>query len=211
MSHRTEEFRFDDDEEEEPTPEREEGRAATAPGFLTQRLFDDRTVLLFSEIDQKSARDVVAQILAMAAKSDGPIRMILNTPGGSIVHGDSICDIIRFVKAPVKVIGTGAVASMGVPIMLSTEKKNRFSLPNTRFLIHQPLAGYVGRAVELEIHAREIIKVRKRIYDLISRETGQPFERIQKDADRDYWLGAEEAVEYGIVNRIIDSVDDLAT
>lgn len=121
--------------------------------------------------------------------------------------GDSIHEMIRFIKPQVKVIGTGWVASAGAHIYLGAKKENRLCLPNTRFLIHQPLGGAGGKATDIAIEAKEIIKMRRRINEIIARETGQPLERVEKDTDRNYWMSAEEAKEYGLVSRIIENSD----
>jgi ATP-dependent Clp protease protease subunit len=126
-----------------------------------------------------------------------------------VESGDSIHDMIRFIKPEVKVIGTGWVASAGAHIYLGAKKENRLCMPNTRFLIHQPLGGAGGRATDIAIEAKEIIKMRRRINEIIARETGQPLERVEKDTDRNYWMSAEEAKDYGLVSRIIETSDGI--
>jgi ATP-dependent Clp protease protease subunit len=145
----------------------------------------------------------------MAAESDKPIRMIINSPGGHVESGDTVHDMIRFCGAEVKVIGTGWVASAGASIFLGAKKENRFCLPNTRFLLHQPAGGMRGQASDIQIEAEQIIKMRDRVNAMIAKETGQPIERILKDTQRNYWLSAEEAIEYGLVNRIITNATDI--
>ena len=192
-----------DEEPKEETP-----KPTPAPfSTVLQNLFKSRTITIFGEINQKVAESTVAQLLALAVENDDPIRIFINSPGGHVESGDSIHDMIRFVKPQVKVIGTGWVASAGAHIYLAAKKENRLCLPNTRFLIHQPLGGAGGRATDIAIEAKEIIKMRRRINEVIARETGQPLERVEKDTDRNYWMSAEEAKEYGLVSRIIENSD----
>lgn len=200
--------RFDDEEPKEPDEKKEEAQPPFAA--IQQALFKARTVLIFGQIDMKLAQGVTAQLLALAHQSDEPITVVVNSPGGHVEAGDTIHDMIRFVKAPVKMLGTGWVASAGCHIFLAAEKQNRFCLPNTRFLIHQPLGGTGGRATDIAIEAKEIIRMRERLNKIIARETGQPFEKVAKDTDRNYWMMADEAKEYGIVSHIIEGMDQLA-
>jgi ATP-dependent Clp protease protease subunit len=194
-----------DEEPKEETP-----KPTPAPfSTVLQNLFKSRTITIFGEINQKVAESTVAQLLALAVENDDPIRIFINSPGGHVESGDSIHDMIRFVKPQVKVIGTGWVASAGAHIYLAAKKENRLCLPNTRFLIHQPLGGAGGRATDIAIEAKEIIKMRRRINEVIARETGQPLERVEKDTDRNYWMSAEEAREYGLVDRIIENSDGI--
>ncbi|HEY8573148.1 ATP-dependent Clp protease proteolytic subunit [Phenylobacterium sp.] len=195
--------RLDDDDDD---GEEDKGRLPDMPltaGPVQNALYKSRTVLVFGEIDMRLAERVTAQLTAMAAESDKPIRMIINSPGGHVESGDTIHDMIRFCGAPVKVVGTGWVASAGVSIFLGAAKENRLCLPNTRFMLHQPAGGMRGQASDIQIEAEQIIKMRDRVNAMIARETGQSPERIAKDTQRNYWLNAEEAVEYGLVGRII--------
>lgn len=178
---------------------------------LESRLLNQRKVLVFGEVNDRLARDVTARLLSLASESDKPIDVYVNSPGGHVESGDTIHDMIRFIRplAPVRVIGTGWVASAGATIFLAGDKERRLCLPNTRFLLHQPLGGVRGRAGDIDIEAREIIKIRERINRLIARETGQTFEKVTQDTERNYWMSAEEAVAYGMVSRIIDSADAL--
>ena len=194
-----------DEEPKEETP-----KPTPAPfSTVLQNLFKSRTITIFGEINQKVAESTVAQLLALSVENDDPIRIFINSPGGHVESGDSIHDMIRFIKPQVKVIGTGWVASAGAHIYLAAKKENRLCLPNTRFLIHQPLGGAGGKATDIAIEAKEIIKMRRRINEVISRETGQPLERVEKDTDRNYWMSAEEAKEYGLVSRIIENSDSV--
>ncbi|QQP90906.1 ATP-dependent Clp protease proteolytic subunit [Skermanella sp. TT6] len=194
-----------DEEPKEETP-----KPTPAPfSTVLQNLFKSRTVMIFGEINQKVAESTCAQLLALAVENDDPIRIIINSPGGHVESGDSIHDMIRFITPQVKMIGTGWVASAGAHIYLAAKKENRLCLPNTRFLIHQPLGGAGGRATDIAIEAKEIIKMRRRINEIIARETGQPLEQVEKDTDRNYWMSAEEAKDYGIVSRIVQGAREI--
>jgi ATP-dependent Clp protease protease subunit len=202
----------DDDDREGDTPEREgkPGESGPAPfSTIQQNLFKSRTVLIFGQITMKLAQEVSAQLLALAVENNDPIRVVINSPGGHVEAGDTIHDMIRFVEPKVKILGTGWVASAGAHIFLAAARDNRFCLPNTRFLIHQPMGGVGGRAADIAIEAREIIKMRQRLNKVIARETGQPLEKVERDTDRNYWMSAEEAREYGLVSHIIDSASQL--
>jgi ATP-dependent Clp protease protease subunit len=195
-------FDEDDDKEEKnasPDPQ-------SSP--VAQALFKSRTVLVFGEVDMKMAERVSAQLLAYA-ESDGDIRVIVNSPGGHVESGDTIHDMIRFVGPRVKMIGTGWVASAGAHIYLGAKKENRFCLPFTRFLLHQPLGGVRGQATDISIEAEEIIKMRERLNREIASETGQAYEKVVQDTERNYWLGSEDAVKYGLVSRIIQTASDI--
>ncbi len=194
-------FDEDDDKEEKTTaPEPQSSPVA-------QALFKSRTVLIFGEVDMKMAERVTAQLLAYA-ESEGDIRVIVNSPGGHVESGDTIHDMIRFVGR-VKMIGTGWVASAGAHIFLGAKKENRFCLPFTRFLLHQPLGGVRGQASDITIEAEEILKMRERLNREIAAETGQPFEKVVQDTERNYWLGAEDAVKYGLVSRIVQTASEV--
>jgi ATP-dependent Clp protease protease subunit len=212
VTHRLTPFRADDEEEPE-APETEEKKPASAApsNELESRLFKGRKVMVFGEINDKIARDVVARILTLAEESTKPIDVFVSSPGGHVESGDTIHDIIKFVRdsVPVRLIGTGWVASAGAHIYLAGEKSRRYCLPNTRFLLHQPSGGVRGRATDIDIEAREIIKMRERLSRVIADETGQPIERVRKDCERNYWMSAEEAITYGLVNRVIRTVVEL--
>ena len=199
-----------DDEEGE---EEDKGRLPDMPmsaGPVQNALFKSRTVLIFGEIDMRLAERVTAQIMALASDSDKPIRMIINSPGGHVESGDTVHDMIKFCGVPVKVIGTGWVASAGAHIYLGAKKEDRLCLPNTRFLLHQPMGGVQGRATDIDIEAREIIKMRERLNQIIADDTGQPLERVRKDTDRNYWMTAAEAIDYGVAGKIIRTIDELS-
>jgi ATP-dependent Clp protease protease subunit len=198
--------------DDEDGDDEDKGRLPDMPmtsGPVQNALFKSRTVLVFGEIDMRLAERVTAQITALAAESDAPIRVIINSPGGHVESGDTIHDMIRFCGAPVKVIGTGWVASAGAHIFLGAVKENRLSLPNTRFLLHQPMGGVRGQASDIEIEAEEIIKMRERVNRMIARETGQTYEKIVKDTERNFWMSAEQAVEYGLVGKIVRDASEV--
>ena len=183
---------------------------AANPFALTERaLFKNRTLTLFGEIDKAAAQRTAEKLLALSFKNNDPITLFICSPGGHVESGDTIFDIIRFVAPAVRVIGTGWVGSIATHIYLAAERENRLALPNTRFLIHQPAGGFGGDASDIEIHAREIVKTRQRINQVIAERTGQPLERVAKDTDRDCWMSVEESVEYGLVSRVITSGAEL--
>lgn len=177
--------------------------------FIDEKLFKSRSITIFGEIDEKLARSVTEKLLALAAAGDEPITLYISSPGGHVESGDVVYDMIKFIKPEVRVVGTGWVASAATTIYLAAKKENRFSLPNTRFLVHQPSGGSRGRASDIKIQAEQIIKMRARINQLIADETGQPLERVARDTDRDYWMTVEEAIDYGIVGRKITNMSEL--
>jgi ATP-dependent Clp protease protease subunit len=177
---------------------------------ITEKLsFQSRFVLVFGEIDHALARTTCERLIALAQESDAPIRVVVSSPGGHVESGDAIHDMMRFVRAPVTTIGTGWVASAGTHIFLAAPKERRVCLPNTRFMIHQPGGGAGGRASDIAIQAKEILRTRDRVARVIARETGQSLDKVRVDMERDYWMNAEEAIEYGIVSRIIETHRDL--
>jgi ATP-dependent Clp protease, protease subunit len=197
-----------EDEEEEPDAHRPTASKWTAN--IRNRLFRARTLIISGEVNQKLAAEVMGQLLAMSAESDDPITVFINSQGGHVESGDTIHDIVRFVPAPVRMVGTGWVASAGALIYVAVPREHRFSLPNTRFLLHQPAGGTRGTAADVEIEAKEILKMRERLNRVFAEQTGQALERIVDDTHRNFWLGAKEAVEYGLVGRIIDRMSDLS-
>ena len=199
----------DDEDDEKDKDKAETAKKEDKNRAVQKILFDSRTILLFGEINEKVARETISQLLAMGEESRDPIRMVISSPGGHVESGDAIHDMIRFVVAPVKVIGTGWVASAGAHIYLAAAKENRYCTPNTRFLLHQPMGGVGGKATEIDIEAKEILKMRDRLNHVIAQETGQPIERVAKDTDRNHWMGPEEARDYGMVAHIIDTFDEV--
>lgn len=184
--------------------------AAVQFQFLENTLLKRRTLTLFGEIDQDVARRTMEKLLALSFESDDPITLYIGSPGGHVESGDTIFDMIRYIRPTVRTVGTGWVGSIATHIYLAPEKDQRFCLPNTRFLIHQPAGGFGGTASDVEIHAREIVKTRERINAIIAERTGQPLERVERDTDRDYWMSAEESVEYGLVGKIINNLDEIS-
>jgi ATP-dependent Clp protease protease subunit len=194
------------DEEEQPETAKP---AEPQISPVQQALFKSRTVLIFGEIDMKLAERVTAQLLAYAAEGEGDIRVVINSPGGHVESGDTIHDMIRFVGPRVKMIGTGWVASAGAHIFLGASRENRYALPYTRFLLHQPLGGVRGPASDISIEAEEILKMRERINREIARETGQTYDKVVSDTDRNFWMSADEAVKYGLVSRIVNRATEV--
>jgi len=177
--------------------------------FMDEKLFKSRSITIFGEIEDRIARAVTEKLLALAAESNDPITLYISSPGGHVESGDVIYDMIKFIRPEVRVVGTGWVASAATTIYLAAKKENRYSLPNTRFLVHQPSGGSRGRASDIKIQAEQIIKMRERINRLIAAETGQSLERVAKDTDRDHWMTVAEAIEYGIVGKQITSVAEI--
>lgn len=176
---------------------------------LLDRMLKTRTILIAGEINKELAERVIRQLLILEQEGEDPIRVFIDSPGGDADAGFGIFDTIRFVQPEVWTVGVGLVASAGALILLAAEKDKRVAFPNSHYLIHQPLSGTRGVATDIEIHAREIEKMRSRINALISEETGNPVEQVEKDTDRDYWMGAAEAVEYGLVSRIVTHRSEL--
>ncbi len=177
--------------------------------LITEKSLKSRTIFISGEINQELAEKVCTKLLILEELSDEPIKIFINSQGGHVESADTIHDVIKFIKPKVIMIGTGWVASAGITIYLAAEKENRYSLPNTRYMIHQPLGGFNGPATDIGIEAKEILRVRTRINNLISEATNQPIEKVNKDTDRNYWLTSTEALEYGLVNKIISKHSDL--
>jgi len=188
--------------------ETEETRESST-NFMDEKLFKSRSISIFGQINEKIARSVTEKLLALASESDDPITIYISSPGGHVESGDVIYDMIKFIKPQVRVVGTGWVASAATNIYLAASKENRFSLPNTRYLVHQPSGGSQGDATDIKIQAEQIMKTKARVNKIISEETGRPLEQVQKDTDRDYWMSVEEAIEYGIVSKTIKSISEL--
>jgi ATP-dependent Clp protease, protease subunit len=197
----------DEDEEEE---EEEEEKARRDGEFLGRSLIKARTILISDPIDYKLTSRVIAQLLYLDHDdSEKPIKIFINSPGGSADDGFAIYDMIRFVRSPVKIISAGLSASAATVIMLAAKKENRFALPNARIMIHQPSMRSFGAAEDLRRTAEQILKLRQRINELYAQETGQPLAKVSEDTDRDYWMTAQEAVEYGLISRVVNSHDEL--
>jgi ATP-dependent Clp protease protease subunit len=170
---------------------------------ISEKILKTRTILLSGEVNKKLAEKVISQMLLLEAENDEPIKIFIDSPGGDVDAGYAIFDMIRFIKPPVYIIGMGLVASAGALILLAAPNERRLALPNSHYLIHQPLSGIRGVATEIEIHAKEIEKTRKKINKLIADETGKDIKQVEKDTDRDFWMNAEEAKTYGLVSRLI--------
>jgi ATP-dependent Clp protease protease subunit len=189
-------------EEKPETPERLDA--------IAERLaFKSRFVMLFGEINHAVARAACTRLIALAEDSDTPITVLISSPGGHVESGDAIHDVIRFVRAPVTTVGTGWVASAGTHVFLAVPKERRVCLPNTRFMIHQPGGGAGGPATDIAIQAKEILRTRERIAKVIARQTGQALPKVLADMERDFWMNAEEAIEYGLVSKIIETSREL--
>lgn len=176
---------------------------------IGDRLIKARKVLICEEINQTMAKKVIGQLLALAEESDDDIELFINSQGGHVEAGDSIHDIIQYIAPRVKVIGTGWVASAGTHIFLAADKADRYCLPNTRFLIHQPTGGVGGQASDIAIQAEQILRMRERLARIISEATGQSIEQVRKDIERDRWMTTDEAIEYGIVSKVVRSSAEL--
>lgn len=194
--------RLDEDDDDRPS--------AAPDSAMMMKFLEARTVLIFGGIDQKLAQRVAAQLLYLDHVSNDPIKLFVNSPGGHVESGDTIHDLLTFIKSPVAVIGTGWVASAGTHIFLGAAKERRFCLPNTRFLIHQPSGGAGGRATDIAIQAKEIVKMRERLAQVIARATGQSIERVRDDIERDYWMSTDEAKEYGILGTVITNISQVS-
>jgi len=193
-------------------PEPESPEAAPPLSMIdpvAQKLFASRTVIISGEINQAVAERAMTQLLAMASESDQRITVFINSQGGHVEAGDTIHDVVRFITPPVRMVGTGWVASAGALIFVSVPRKLRYCLPNTRFLLHQPAGGMGCTASDIAIEAREIVKMRERLNRIFARETGQSIDRIEDDTLRNFWLDAEQAKEYGLVGKIIGKQSEL--
>ena len=194
----------DEDDEEETKSEKDK-----APDPLAEKFLKTRQILLSGEINKELAEKIVRDLLMMEADSSEPIRMYIDSPGGDVEAGFAIFDMIRFINAPVTLIGMGLVASAAALILLAVPKERRVALPNSQYLIHQPMSGIKGVATDIEIHAQELAKTRAKLNKIISDATGKDIEQVTKDTDRDYWLNAEEAISYGLVDRIVSKRADV--
>lgn len=194
---------FDEEEQEqEKTPE-------SPADALSAKFLKTRQILLSGEVNKALAEKIIRQLLILEADSEEPIYIFIDSPGGDVDAGYAIFDMIRFVKAPVYCIGMGLVASAGALILLAADKSRRLGLPNSHYLIHQPLSGIKGVATDIEIHAREIEKTRAKMNALIADETGKELAQVEKDTDRDYWMSATEALDYGLISKVISSRNEL--
>jgi ATP-dependent Clp protease protease subunit len=201
---RFENIRNDDEDDDE-----DEDSKTAGPDPLLAKMLKTRTILLSGEIKKDLAERTIRQLLLLEDMGDEPIRVFIDSPGGDADAGYAIFDMIRFVKPPVWTVGMGLVASAAAIVLLASPKERRAGLPNSHYLIHQPLSGIRGVATDIEIHARELEKLREKINRLIADETGQSFDQVEKDTDRDYWMNAEEAQKYGLITKVIASRNEL--
>jgi ATP-dependent Clp protease, protease subunit len=199
----------DEGEEEEPQDRPPRPTMTDVPNSVKERLFRARTLIISGEVNQRLAANVMGQLLAMDSDADRPITIFINSQGGHVESGDTIHDVVQYIRSPVRMVGTGWVASAGALIYVAVPLERRFSLPNTRFLLHQPAGGARGTASDVEIEAREILKMRTRLNRVFAERTGQTVERIEDDTRRNFWLDAEAARTYGLVGRIIGNVSEL--
>ena len=198
---------YNDDDEDEEKDEKNEKGGEIDP--LAQKFLKTRQILLSGEINKALAEKIIRQLLILEADSDEPIKIFIDSPGGDADAGYAIFDMIRFINAPVYTIGMGLVASAGSIILLAAPSKRRFGLPNSHYLIHQPLSGIKGVATEIEIHALELEKMRVRINEMIAKETGLSVEKVSKDTDRDFWMSATEAKTYNLISKVITTRKEL--
>ena len=195
-------------EEEEPETEQKKP-AQKSEDMLSERFLKTRTILLTGEVDKDLSEKVIRQLLLLESASDEAITILIDSPGGDVYAGFSIFDMIRFVKAPVRIVGMGLIASAAALILLAAPRERRFGLPNSSYLIHQPLSGIQGVATDIEIHARELEKTKARLNAIIAEATGQSLERVSHDTDRDYWMNADEAQVYGLIAGTVRTREDL--
>ncbi|NNE81675.1 MAG: ATP-dependent Clp protease proteolytic subunit [Silicimonas sp.] len=188
---------------------KEDDKTAGGSAKAGELFFKSRNVLITGEINDKLANRVTTQLIALAEDSDDPINVFISSPGGHVESGDMVHDMIKFIRPTVRTIGSGWVASAGALIFVGAQKKNRFCLPNTRFLLHEPRGGVGGSVSDIQIQADQIRIMRERFHRIFADATGQKPEKIAKDTERDFWLNTEEALEYGLLGKVINSVDDL--
>ncbi|MBQ9630220.1 MAG: ATP-dependent Clp protease proteolytic subunit [Treponema sp.] len=191
--------------------ETDEKKKAEIPDPLTEKFLKTRQIILSGEINKDLADKIVRQLLVLEADSDKKtIYMYIDSPGGDVDAGFAIFDMIRFVKSPVMLIGMGLIASAAALVLLAVPKEKRVGLPNSRYLIHQPMSGMRGVATDIEIHAKELEKTHSKLNQIIADETGTSVEQVAKDTDRDHWLDAEEAVSYGLISRVVKTRADIS-
>lgn len=175
------------------------------PDVPSDKFLQTRSIMLSGEIDKESAEKVIKQMLILEAENDDPIRIFINSPGGDVEAGFAIFDMARFIKNEVYMIGMGLVASAATLVLLAVPKERRLGLPNSSYLIHQPMSRMEGVATDIEIYANQLEKTRDRLNSIISTQTGQPIEIVRKDTDRDYWLDADAALSYGLISRVVEN------
>lgn len=178
-------------------------------GRVDQLFFKSRNVIVAGEINHKLAERTTTHLLALAEESDDPINLFISSPGGHVESGDMVHDVIKFIRPRVRAIGSGWVASAGALIFIGAAKEDRYCLPNTRFLLHQPSGGIGGKATDMMIQAEQVVKMRERFDKLFGEATGQSPARIKADTQHDFWLNTDEALDYGLLGKVIQSVDEL--
>ncbi|MFN7181150.1 MAG: ClpP family protease [Planctomycetota bacterium] len=177
---------------------------------LTKKLIKSRIIILSEPIDSRIAKNIITQTLFLQQDNkEKPIKVFINSPGGSASDGFAIYDILKYCGCPVYTYAVGLCASAAVLVYLSATKSYRFALPNAKFLLHQPSTAIIGRVSDIEVNAQEILKLRERYNKIVSDETGQTLEKISHDTDRDFWLTAEEAKEYGLIGKILNNLSEL--
>ncbi len=184
-------------------------KAEAAQEGIGLRMLKTRTVLVSGAVDEKLAEKTIMQLLILDAESHEPIRVMITSQGGHVDSGFAIHDMLRFIESPITTIGAGWVASIAVPVLFGAPKERRFSLPHTRFLLHQPTGGAGGQASDIRIEAEEILKVRSRLNTLIADETGQTVDRVTQDSDRNFWMDASEAQAYGLVGQVVTRATEI--
>lgn len=189
--------------------EKEENKKAAAPDALAEKFLKTRQILLSGEINKELAEKFNKQLLLLEADSNKPVYVYIDSPGGDVTAGFAIYDMIRFVKCPVVLIGNGLIASAAALILLAVPQNMRVGLPNSEYLIHQPLSGMRGTATDIQIHTANVKKTKAKINKIISDATGKELKKVEADTDRDYWLDADEALEYGLISKIISNRDEL--
>lgn len=191
---------LDENEEKKPTPE--------AP-VMTEKMLKTRSLLLSGEINKEMADRFIRDLLVLENESSDPVKVFINSPGGDVDAGYAIYDMIRFVSCPVTIIGMGLVASAAALVLLAVPAERRIGLPNSSYLIHQPLSQMRGNATDIEIHTQWLENLKKKLNTVISEATGKSLDQVEKDTDRDHWLTAEEAKEYGLISKIIKERKDI--
>ena len=189
---------------------KKDDKAEGMGGKAGELFFKSRTVLITGEINDKLANRVTTQLIALAEDSDDPIDVFISSPGGHVESGDMVHDMIKFIRPTVRCIGSGWVASAGALIFVGAKKENRFCLPNTRFLLHEPRGGVGGQVSDIQIQAKQIEIMRERFHRIFAKATGQTEKKIAEDTHRDFWLTTHEAIDYGLLNKVIHTADDLA-
>ena len=192
---------FDDEEDE---------KKQKAPEQFSEKFLKTRQIILTGEINKELADSIVRQLLILDSEDEKtPIYMYIDSPGGDVDAGFAIFDMIRFINAPVYLIGMGLIASAATLVLLAVDKEFRIGLPNRRYLIHQPLGGMRGVATDIEIYAKDMEKIRAKLNSLIAKQTGTSLEQVTKDTERDFWLDSDEAVKYGLISKIISKKSEL--